>query len=100
MKLSQSTLDTPAVQIAKAQAKADQYKQQAIVARAVLFDTLYPQYTTGDEGFKQQYIYYKEELTRCIAQRDDARTKSKKQALEIIRLRTLLLEDITKGEQA
>ena len=98
MKLSESHYDTPEVLVAKAQAKADKYRQQSIHARAALFDTLYPDYKTNDITFKEQYIKSKLELERCTIQCDDLKAKTKKQSLEISRLRTLLFNTV-KGDR-
>lgn len=91
-KLSYSDDKTdPNVIIAKAQASADHWRQQAQLARAIAFDLLYPKYKTDDLEFKQLFIYYKEELKHLISQRDALKDTVKKQREQISRLRAALM---------
>ena len=103
MKLSESTdLSNPHVLLAKEQAKADKYKQQAYAARTLLFDFMYPDYNpTGDETFKQEFMNCKELLNKYIKKHDALLMRCQKQTLELNKLRALLMKDVIKeGEQA
>jgi hypothetical protein len=98
MKLTYSDdKDNPNVVLAKAQAKADHWRQRAETIGAVLFDVLYPEYTKDEKEFKANYVYYKEELGRVIKQRDDVKTQLKKMANENARLRALMIDELKGG---
>lgn len=79
--------------IEKLQRRRDIAFGQAADARALAFDLMYPNgYKTEDGDFKQQHIYFKEELGKVIRQRDDLRHSLGKKDDEIRRLKAIIRE--------
>lgn len=97
MKASHAPRDTdnPNEIMAKLQSKLDRARSEATRARAILFDLEHPDYETDDIEFKQQYIYFKEEMKSAIQARDQFKRTVQEQTKEINRLREII-KHITK----
>ncbi len=83
------------------QRKLDRTHRQAADARALVFDLMYPNgYKTEDGDFKQQFVYFKEELGKVVKQRDELREELKKRTVENVRLKAILKGQRPEGVSA
>ena len=94
MKPSQASNDStnPKDIIAKLQSKLDKARKDANIARALLFDLMYPECPKNEAeiGFKSAFIQYKEDLKHCVEQREHLKETNLSLNNENQRLRTLV----------